>query len=432
MTPTPTRDSAVSPVRELSDERLAEMLAGLEGVTAGPWGVWREPTFTQADAIRELTFQVENTPVEDFAKAVYLLDAGGKCPATTGCGPSSAANAAHIARCDPDTMRAILTELLSRRSLDTADGVETFMAHVENIGGGYGANLRPHPEGRWVRLSDYQALASRTSNTEMVVKALEWETNSVVSIWTGELIFGVYYTIYDEGSGHRVFRHQFLSEGSETEVAYVSSQDEAKAAAQADFDQRIRSTLSALPAGEGEAVAEWGDAKTVGNLIAQLRTFDPSTPIYGAFHADAGDGRKARIRGLTLSRERINGRVIDTGNVLVPYAVVVWSAPQDDPEPRPQSVLPSEGEVTYRHKKRGTEYVMIGIGKMQAERWQSGEYVSQADIDRYTAAEINARLGVDMREVAIYRSVDDGSLWARPREEFEDGRFISLQLNKKG
>lgn len=109
---TDQKDTAVS------TERLAEMLAGLEGVTPGPWGVWREPTFTQADAIRELTFQVESTPIADFAKAVYLLDANGKCPATTGCGASSAANADHIARCDPDTIRAILTELLSRRSTD--------------------------------------------------------------------------------------------------------------------------------------------------------------------------------------------------------------------------------------------------------------------------------------------------------------------------
>jgi len=70
------------------------------------------------------------------------------------------------------------------------------------------------------------------------------------------------------------------------------------------------------------------------------------------------------------------------------------------------------GEPTHRHKKRGTKYVLIGYGKMQCDWWQiSGE---------------GMRYPVDMREVAIYRSIDDGSLWVRPREEFEDGRFEAL------
>lgn len=65
-----------------------------DGSTPTPWDVWREPTETREAAIAELTAQVEAT--EPFAGSVWLLNAGGKCPATTGCGPTSEANARRI------------------------------------------------------------------------------------------------------------------------------------------------------------------------------------------------------------------------------------------------------------------------------------------------------------------------------------------------
>ena len=77
--------------------------------------------------------------------------------------------------------------------------------------------------------------------------------------------------------------------------------------------------------------------------------------------------------------------------------------------PAPVGVTP-----THRHKKRGTDYALIGYGKMQAEDWfeRTPPHGDPASID--------------MSEVAIYQSVDDGSLWVRPREDFEDGRFEDL------
>lgn len=154
----------------VSDERLAEMLAGLEGVTPGPWGVWREPTFTQADAIRELTFQVESTPIADFAKAVYLLDAGGKCPATTGCGPSSAANAAHIARLAPETVRSIISELLASRLAKQAPAWQDVIAERQRqveAEGWTAAHDDQHDRGEMAAAAGCYALGARLKTHEV-------------------------------------------------------------------------------------------------------------------------------------------------------------------------------------------------------------------------------------------------------------------------
>ena len=81
--------------------------------TAGPWDVWAERTETKEEAIAELTAQVNLTV--DFCGAVYLLNANGKCPATTGCGPTSAANAEFIAAANPSTILSLIAEIRELR-----------------------------------------------------------------------------------------------------------------------------------------------------------------------------------------------------------------------------------------------------------------------------------------------------------------------------
>jgi hypothetical protein len=110
-------------------------------------------------------------------------------------------------------------------------------------------------------------------------------------------------------------------------------------------------------------------------------------------------------------------READDGNTKVSFYLTLDEAKvaaQADYEARILSALSAQVQevATHRHKKRGTEYVLMGVGKMQAENWQ----VSVDGFDQ----------SIDMREVAIYRSVDDGSLWVRPIEEFNDGRFEAL------
>ncbi len=70
---------------------------------------------------------------------------------------------------------------------------------------------------------------------------------------------------------------------------------------------------------------------------------------------------------------------------------------------------------THRHLKSGHLVRVLGIGKMQSANWR--ELIGEQDLP--DGCEVGS--SVDMREVVIYEH--DGNLWARPRDEFEDGRF---------
>lgn len=65
-------------------------------------------------------------------------------------------------------------------------------------------------------------------------------------------------------------------------------------------------------------------------------------------------------------------------------------------------------EPTHLHLKRGSQYHKVAVGKMQSDYWIEADSVDMPS--------------VDMREVTIYRDIDDGSWWVRPIEEFEDDR----------
>ena len=76
----------------------------------------------------------------------------------------------------------------------------------------------------------------------------------------------------------------------------------------------------------------------------------------------------------------------------------------------------------YRHKKTGRCYQIARIGRMQSSKWK--HKVRAEEID---GGPLYTERSVDMEEVVIYISIDDGDeYWVRPKEEFFDGRFEEI------
>lgn len=103
------------PPERVEDELIDAMLSGLEGVTPGPWvyGSKFLGAYVDGDTTQYLRI------ARDGAEDSYDGDLWN-------------ANAAHIARCDPDTMRSILTELKALRASHADAGGEVEVEWVVN------------------------------------------------------------------------------------------------------------------------------------------------------------------------------------------------------------------------------------------------------------------------------------------------------------
>jgi hypothetical protein len=95
----------------------------------------------------------------------------------------------------------------------------------------------------------------------------------------------------------------------------------------------------------GEWPEKWSGDCTVGNMIANLKTLPPEMPLYTAYHIPMdGEPSLLRVKRPTMSRERVDGITIKTGDKSVPYSAVIWTQPQDPLEAHPSPTPAADAE----------------------------------------------------------------------------------------
>ena len=94
------------------------------------------------------------------------------------------------------------------------------------------------------------------------------------------------------------------------------------------------------------AEPKWYGDLTVGDMIANLRTMPADMPIHSAYHVIHDDGTATcYVKPPTVSRERVDGIEIKTGDESVPYSAVIWSHPRE-PD---RAADPDHGRISPGH-----------------------------------------------------------------------------------
>jgi hypothetical protein len=184
-----------------------------------------------------------------------------------------------------------------------------------------------------------------------------------------------------------------------------------------DLIERLK-LYSQYPTTYNEAVRQDAEdaAAEITRLRAQIEVLNPKVPHYRAMQEEIAKRYNLPIGhlqmqwrdGLRSDRSELEYAICDAlaqgcihawpGDGVSCVAQIVDAKQREIDAIRAEvKAARKEGSATHRHVKTGGDYEKIGVGRIQS------------------STPLN-----DMQEVVIYKSMTDGSLWAREAAEFND------------
>ncbi|WP_298700914.1 hypothetical protein [uncultured Brevundimonas sp.] len=168
--------------------------------------------------------------------------------------------------------------------------------------------------------------------------------------------------------------------------------------------RRLKAREEAQPVAWPEA---WSGPCTVGNMIANLKTLPPEMPLYTAYHIPMdGEPSLLKVKRPTLSRERVDGTNIKTGDESVPYSAVIWTEPRDF------------GEATTPPAPEAEKLRVAVEGLLISARHRPAS--TSKEMDRWVENSLNPAVAFANQALsALQQERCEVTAWAQYRNDFE-------------